>query len=426
MVVAMRLLLIIGALLAWNHCGARTPDQAPPLAQPDPSMTVINVATAQQLADACWNLQSNQAIVIAPGVYDLASVNFPNGVDGRLTVGRFGASPISNIQLRGSTGNPEDVTLLGAGMLNTSVPFGIQIFTATDVTIADLSVGNVYYHAVAIQGDQGAARVRIFHSRFFDAGQQIIKASGGGADDVTIEYSEIFYNVGAIVHPEGSPPNSCYTNGIDAIGVDGWVIRDNLIRGIKCQNQALAGPSILMWQGSRDTLVEGNTIIDSSRGVSLGLIGGVDHLGGTVRNNFIRWDPAAAYAVDVGIYAASPNASVLHNTVLTSGRYSNAVEVRFADTTNVEVQGNLLDANVTLRNGASASVADNQSSAQADWFIDAPSGDLHLSLAGATNVQMIPRTSAAAFDFDGVRRSTLTLLGADEPVAVVFRDGFED
>lgn len=33
--------------------------------------------------------------------------------------------------------------LLGAGMLDTRVPFGIQIFTATDVTIADLSVGNV-------------------------------------------------------------------------------------------------------------------------------------------------------------------------------------------------------------------------------------------------------------------------------------------
>ena len=47
-------------------------------------------------------------------------------------------------------------------------------------------------------------------------------------------------------------------------------------------------------------LVDGNTILDSSRGIHLGLLEG-DHSGGMVRNNFIRWDPDAPYAVDVGI-----------------------------------------------------------------------------------------------------------------------------
>lgn len=412
-------------LLACLDGQARTPDQAPPLPAPGAGFTVVNVSTAQELADACWNLQSNQAIVIAPGTYDLASVNFPNGVDGRLTVGRFGAIPISNIQIRGATDNPSDVVLLGAGMLDTTVPFGFQVFTATDVTIANLSIGNVYYHAVAIQGDQGAARVRLYRGRFFDAGQQIIKASGGGSDDVTIEYSEIFYNVGAIVHPEGSPPNSCYTNGIDAIGVDGWVIRHNLIRNISCQNGALAGPSILMWQGSSNTVVESNSIIDSSRGVSLGLVGNVDHSGGIVRNNFIAWNPAAAYAVDVGIYVASPNAQVQHNTVLTRGAYPNAVEVRFDTTTGVAVRGNLLDAAVTLRNGATATVADNDNAAQPDLFNDLDSGDLHLSAAGEAAVLRLPRNPDAPADFDAVTRQPQTFAGADEPVAVLFRNGFE-
>ena len=53
-------------------------------------------------------------------------------------------------------------------------------------TIADLSIGEVYYHAVAIQGDQGARDVRIYHVRAFDAGQQVIKGSTDGADAVTI------------------------------------------------------------------------------------------------------------------------------------------------------------------------------------------------------------------------------------------------
>ena len=282
--------LILSAVA--GTASARLPADAPPLPPPDPAhYDIVTVATAQELADACWNLQSDQAIVIAAGTYDLASVSFPNGADGRLTIGRFGAAPISNVQVRGATGDPEDVVLLGAGMLDPVVPFGIQIFTATDVLIADLSVGEVYYHAVAIQGDQGAARVHLHHLRLFDAGQQIVKAptpgAGGGGDDVIIEYSEIFYTVGAVEHPEGSPPDSCYTNGIDALGVSGWVIRDNLIRGIKCQNAALAGPAILMWGGSDGTVVEGNTLLDSSRGIHLGL-GQGDHAGGVVRHNFVR------------------------------------------------------------------------------------------------------------------------------------------
>ncbi|MFK7956329.1 MAG: hypothetical protein AB8B96_09555 [Lysobacterales bacterium] len=414
--------LLFSGLGALN---AATPDQAPIVPPPGPAFSVINVSSAQGLADACWNLRSNQAIVIAPGTYDLDSVNFPNGVDGRLTIGRFGASPISNIQLRGATGDPTDVVLLGAGMLNTSVPFGIQIFTATDVTIADLSVGNVYYHAVAIQGDQGAARVRLVHSRFFDAGQQIIKASGGGADDVTIEYSEIFYHVGAIVHPEGSPPNSCYTNGIDAIGVNGWQIHDNLIYGIKCQDQSLAGPAILMWQGSSNSVVARNTIVDSSRGVSLGLVGSADHSGGVVRNNFIRWDSTATYAVDVGIYVASPGASIVHNSVLTNGAYPNAVEVRFDSTIDVEVRSNLLDGEVALRNGASATLTDNQFQARQRWFSAASLGDLHLSEAGESAIGTVVRRSEVSRDFDLEIRTLETFIGADEPTSTVFRDGFE-
>lgn len=109
---------------------------------------------------------------------------------------------------------------------------------------------------------------------------------------------------GAVEHPEGSPPGSCYTNGIDALGVDGWVIRDNLIRGIYCRNDEQAGPAVLLWRGSGGSLAEGNTFLTSSRGVHLGL-GPGDHTGGVVRNNFFRWDPAAPYTVDVPIYTVS-------------------------------------------------------------------------------------------------------------------------
>jgi hypothetical protein len=422
---------LVAAATLWlaAPAPARLPSQAPALPPPDPGRyEIVQVDTPQELADACWNLESGQAIVVAPGTYDLGDVDFPNGVDGRLTVGRFGAPPIADVQIRGATGDPADVVLVGRGALDPLVPFGFQIFTATDVLIADLSIGSVYYHAVAIQGDQGAERVRLYHLRAFDAGQQIVKGIAG-AHDVAIEYSEIFHTAGAPQHPEGSPPGSCYTNGVDALGVSGWVLSDNLIRGIYCQDGTLAGPAVLLWQGATDTVVERNTLLESSRGIHLGL-GPGDHAGGLVRENFLRWDPDAPYVVDVGIYTVSPGSRLLHNTVLTAGRYPNAVEVRFASATGVEVRHNLLDAAIQPRDGAEPVVEDNLTNAQAAWFIAPEGGDLHLTARATPALDQVDALSAAPDDFDGGARPAApgtTDLGADERGAggPIFADGFE-
>lgn len=420
-------------LAAITLCGAparaRLPDQAPPLPPPDATFTIVNVNTSQQLADACWNLSSDEAIVIAPGTYHLDAVSFPNGVDGRLTVGRFGADPIQNIQIRGATGNPADVVILGAGMLDAIVPFGFQVFTATDVVIADLTIGNVYYHALAVQGDQGAQRVRVYHARLFDAGQQIVKGTPG-ADDVTIEYSELFTTAGAVNHPEGAPPGSCYTNAIDGVTSDRWIVRDNLIHDIWCQDETLAGPAVLLWQGSADTIVERNTILDSSRGIALGLVSADDHAGGRIRNNFIRWNAAAPYAVDVPIYTTSPNAKVLHNTALTVGRYPNAVEVRYQGATGVEVLNNLLDAAIQPRDGAMPAVSGNLGNAVPSWFVDVDGGDLHLAPDAVPVLDQVTRLADAMDDFDGQVRpadSGQADIGADEfgTTDLIFANGFD-
>jgi hypothetical protein len=409
---------------------ARPPSSAPSLPPPDPAIytSIVEVETAQELADACWNLTSNTAILVAPGTYQLDDVDFPNGVDGRLTVGRFGATPISNVQIRGLTGNPSDVVLLGGGMLDTAVPFGFQLFTVTDVLIADLSIGNVYYHAVMIDGGQGASRVRLYHLRLFDAGQQIVKGSGDGADQVTVEYSELFYTDGAIEHPQGSPPNTCYTNGVDATGGDDWIVRDNLFRRIRCQDGALAGPAVLLWQGSSGSVVEGNTFLESSRGISLGLVGN-DHQGGVVRNNLVRWDPDADYAVDVGIYVASAGAKVAHNTVLTRGQYANAIEVRFSSTTGVSVENNLLDAAAALRDGGTATLLGNVTTAQPTWFVDEPAGNLRLLPTAAAAIDQVTVSGAAPTDFDGLTRPAQpgrADVGASELEAQrLFEDDFE-
>jgi hypothetical protein len=421
--------MVILASLPLHATFARLPDQAPPLPPPDAGFTIVNVSTAQQLADACWNLESNQAIVIAAGTYHLDSVSFPNGVDGRLTVGHFGAEPIQNIQIRGASGNPADVVILGAGMLEPIVPFGLQVFTATDVTIADLSIGDVYYHALAVQGEQGAQRVRVYHARLFDTGQQIVKGTPG-ADDVTIEYSELFFSAGAVNHPDGAPPGSCYTNAIDGVTTNRWIVRDNLIHDIWCQDSTLAGPAILLWQGSADTVVERNTILDSSRGISLGLVSANDHFGGYARNNFIRWDADAPYAVDVPIYTTSPNSSVLHNTALTIGRYANAIEVRYQGAAGVAVSNNLLDGAIQARDGAAPSLSGNLLDALPGWFVDLASGNLHLTATATPAIDQVTRLADASDDFDAQGRpdgAGQADIGADEfgVLDAIFADGFD-
>ena len=425
---SLALFTLLCAVVLSNPVCARLPEDAPVLPPPGAEYLVINVSSAQALADACWNLSSNQAIVIAPGTYNLAGVNFPNGIDGRLTVGRYGATPISHIQIRGATGNPADVVIEGAGMLNTLVPFGFQIFSASDVLIADLSLRNVYYHAVAVQGDQGAHDVQLYHVRLSDAGQQIVKGVAD-SDDVRIEYSELFLSNGAVNHPEGSPPGSCYTNAIDGVNADRWIIRDNLIHDIHCQDQSLAGPAILLWQGSVDTLVERNTILRSSRGVALGLISATDHLNGIVRNNFIRMDPNADYSVDVPIYTTSPNARLLHNSALTSGRYPNAIEVRYAGATGVIVVNNLIDAAIGLRNGAVPTLSNNLGGAQSTWFADVVSGNLHLTPTASAAIGHATALADATDDFDAQPRPpeiNLSDIGADQTLEdLIFASGFE-
>jgi hypothetical protein len=288
-------------------------------------------------------------------------------------------------------------------------------------------VHNIYYHDIAVQGDQGAHQVRLYHLRLYDAGQQIVKGVPG-ADDVTIEYSELFFSAGAVNHPEGAPPGSCYTNAIDGVTDARWIVRDNLIHDIRCQDLSLAGPAILLWQGSSDTLVERNTIINSSRGISLGLISATDHFNGIARNNFIRWDAAANYAVDVPIYTTSPNSELLNNTVLTSGKYSNAVEVRYAGANGVKVTNNLLDAAIQPRDGAMPASSNNISNAQLAWFNAPASGDLHLTPNAVPAIGHATVLADAVDDFDAQARpagANQSDIGADQTLPnVIFKDGF--
>jgi hypothetical protein len=378
--------------------GPTTP--APPL--PAPSGAIVNVSTVAQLQNAVAGITSNTTIVVAPGTYNLTTTLYVNGT-------------FSNVGIRGATNNREDVVLVGKGMSAGSdggVPFGIWVGgNVNGVTIANLTVRDIYYHPIMLNA--GAQAPLVHNVRLVNAGQQLLKAnpngSGGGVDNGIVEYSVFEYD---------TTSKDDYTNGVDVHTGDNWIIRHNLFRNIRAPQGQLAGPAILMWNASTGTLIDGNTFINCQREIALGLIERTpnDHTGGIVRNNFIyRTVPG-----DSAIYVAdSPNTQVLHNTILISGTYNNPIEYRFPHTTGTVIANNILDGSIAARDGAAGSVSGNYTSATAALFVNPATGDLHLkSTASAVLNKIAAPPSAAGPDWDGqARPAGATDIGADELAA---------
>jgi len=197
-----------------------------------------------------------------------------------------------------------------------------------------------------------------------------------------------------------------------------WIVRRNLFRNIRAPQGLLAGPAVLMWNGTANSLVEGNTFVDCQREISLGLIERVpsDHTGGIVRNNFIYRRPGLAGDAAI-LVADSPNTQVLHNSILISGTYGNAIEFRFPNASGVRIANNATDARIVARDGATGSVTGNYTTASADLFVDPPAGDLHLkATATVLRDQIATPIPEAGQDWDGQFRPVggATDIGADE------------
>jgi hypothetical protein len=395
------------------------PSLGPP---PTPGPNVIWVNSQTALQNAVSNLQSGQTIVIRPGTYHLSSTLYI-GLNGNIT----------NVTIRGSTDKFNDVVLLGKGMDNASygdVAMGISVWHAQNVTIADLSVGNVYFHPIEVKGDAGASAVMIYHVRLFNAGEQFIKvdppSSGIGARNSAVEYSLIEYTARPPTTDHGG--GTGYTNGIDIHDGRNWLLAHNLIRNLHTPDSDanLWNPAILIWNHSSNVTVDGNTIINCDRAIAFGLgprSGGHDNRGGIIRNNFIYQAPglfsaSRAAASDGQILLwDSPSSQVLFNSILTDGNSTNSIQLRFT-TTGAVVKGNLADASIRTRDGATYTGSGNYLSATRSMFVNPSAGNLHLVVNRATLANVIDKVTALAndpTDWNGLARHTgsLTAIGAD-------------
>lgn len=374
---------------------------APPL--PSPGGTIVTVSTESALQAAVNSMTSGTTIMVQPGTYNLTSTLWLN-------------RNVDNVAIRGSTDSCDDVVFIGRGMSNASygnVPHGIWIGNARNILVANLTIRDVYYHPIQLDPNAGAQAPRVYNVRLVDAGEQFVKSSArtsgtSGVNNGVVEYSVMEYTTTA---------RSNYTNGVDVHQGANWIVRHNLFRNIRAPAGQLAGPAVLMWNGSRDTIVENNLFLNVQYGIALGLNGSKtdDHLGGIVRNNFFHRN--SSQSGDVGITINnSASTKVLHNTVILSGTYPNAIEYRFPATTGVEIRYNLTDGAVQQRDGAAGTVSNNITNAQSNWFVNAATGDLHLAAIATAAIDKAAAHSSVVTDYDAESRpqGAAPDIGADE------------
>ncbi len=330
--------------------------------QPPRSATTVQARSMVELRRAMARARPGTTILLEDGTYRLEG----NQLD----------IPVSRLVLRGKSGDRSKVVLRGNRITERMVAISVS---APGVTIADLTVTQVGFHGVQVHGEKGASDVVIHNVHVLDVGQQLIKGTAPGSEPCRnglvscclLEYSD------------HAP--SDYTNGVDVLNGEGWTVRDNTlkrIRGPEPQGYR-AGPAILFWRHSRNTIIERNWILDCHRGIALGLgpesndgSGQLDHEGGIIRRNALcNLNPWADEGIEVN---ASPGARVEHNTVLVEGKVPWSISIRFP-TASARVWNNLSNRQIILREGAKADLKANVGNAQRNWFIDAKRGDLRLA-----------------------------------------------
>ena len=384
----------------------------------------VNNGQISELQNIIDSASSGDVVLFEDGVYALNGVSLWIRTPG--------------ISLRSASGNPDAVVLDG-NYQSTE----IITIAASNVTIAEITIQKAFTHPIHVvaTGNVDTINTNLYRLKIFDAREQAIKINtekqGGYSDNGTLACSSItLTDTGRpLVNPD---TGGCYTGGIDAHQARGWSVRDNLIEGFWC-NTGLAEHAIHFWRGGRDNIVERNVLRNNARGVGFGLTDNgtartysdnycsqtttpyIGHYGGIIRNNTIHVSSqgllSSAAGFDCGICLASAcKAIVVHNSIVSTGNTSSSIEWRFSGSSEVEIMNNLTSHSLRARNGGSASLSGNLENANLNLFVNASSGDLHLSPNAASAIDkgtpLAPGLSD--FDFENDVRDSTPDIGADE------------
>ncbi|MCA9387992.1 MAG: hypothetical protein KC653_03005, partial [Candidatus Andersenbacteria bacterium] len=322
-------------------------------------VTVSTTAELKAIVSEITGGRGNLTVVINPGTYT---------IDRGLWIAG------ENVTFRGATGNRDDVRILGGGM-GYGASTHIFMVAADNVTIADMTIGEVYNHAVQVHGESpfDADGFLLHNVRVVDTREQMLKGSyrasdNNGPDNGTVECSVFEYTAG--IGPQW------YIGGVDVHDGTNWVIRYNTFKDIQSPDSTIAEHGVHFWSNSDGTLVHDNVFINNDRAIGFGLGDyGRGHGSGTIRNNYIYHDTSAG---DVGIgLESATDVDVYDNVILHEHDYTRAIEYRFPDTRDGSIYDNILTTGYTItsRDGGTASIGSNTLNARVSDYVNPANGN---------------------------------------------------
>ncbi|NIM15320.1 MAG: hypothetical protein GTO45_25365 [Candidatus Aminicenantes bacterium] len=350
------------------------------------NLQAVVVSTTQELVNAVSSANSggDKEIVLQNGTYTL---------DDMLMIWADG------VTVRSQSGNRNSVIIQGQGMYGgVSHIFNVA---GSNFTVRNMTIGWVANHAIQIWGDNNSSNILISNLRIVDTYEQMVKisydsSSSNSSENGIMENCLLEYSAG--VGPQ------YYIGGIDGHQCKNWTVRNNTFKNISSPGGDVAEHAVHFWSDSQDTLVENNLIINCDRGIGFGL-GNRGHIRGTIRNNMIYHSSTDYGFADVAIgLENAANARVYNNTVCMENTYPNAIEYRFSGTSGGIIKNNLCNKAITSRDGGSADLSNNITNAQAGWFVNVSSGDLHLASQVSQVVDQGVSISGLTGDYDGDSR----------------------
>ena len=364
------------------------------------TITVGTVAELQNAVATANSLGGNTTISVRDGTYTLSDTLYVNA---------------PNVAIVGQSGDRTKVIIQGDAMSGSAKVGNVIRVAASNFQLSDVTLQKSKWHLIQITGETNADSPVIKNCILRDAYEQIVKVSQDTANPNVTSDNGLVENC-IFEYSAGIGPQY-YIGGIDAHGAKNWVVRNNTFRNIISPSGSVAEFAIHFWDlPSSNNIVEKNLIINCDRGIGFG-IDGRGNMGGIIRNNMIYHAAnAGSYADSAIALIESPNTQVYNNTIFMENSFPWAIEYRFTSTQNVLVANNLTNKPIQSRDGAAGTVTKNVTNATGTWFVNRSSGDLHLSSAVSTAVDMGQTVSGLSDDFDGQSRpqGTGIDIGADE------------
>ena len=318
-----------------------------PIAPVNPDIILVTNVN-ELMATEISTKEGNKTVLIADGEYIIPHGLYLTG---------------NNITYKSQSGNRDSVVIKG----NFKTSHIFQIIN-DNVTIENLSIGEVNNHGIQVHSETDADNTIIKNVRFFDIKEQMLKGSGAKTEI----YSNNCLVENCLFEFTNGIAYQYYTGGIDVHKGDSWIVRNNTFKNIISPTSSLSEGAIHFWSDSKNTLIENNIIINCDRGIMLGLDNSY-HYNGVIKNNTIH------VVKDTGIYLANAtNTKVYNNTIFVDSNYPNAIEYRFEGTNNTSIINNLTNKSITSRDNGTATLLNNITNATDNWFKDPYNGDLHL------------------------------------------------